>query len=145
LDNVYNKVSVKDDLYTFDAVIPDMYNNITNITKSSDSTLSSSTNVNNGMYGEVVQSEIGNSTNKANNNMIVMLDRVKNPQKGEYGAYNVVFVKYFTNPSYKFYQYNGSTKSEITSLNYTDTKSVHGAFIGKFGVKKLDKTYSDME
>lgn len=145
LDNVYNKVSVKDDLYTFDAVIPDMYDNLTNITKSSDSTLSSSTNVNNGMYGEVVQSEIGNSGSTANNNMIVMLDRVKNPQKGEYGAYNVVFVKYFTNPSYKFYQYNGSTKSEITSLNYTDTKNVHGAFIGKFGVKKLDKTYSDME
>ena len=54
LDNVYNKVSIKDDLYTFDTIIPDMYDNLTNITKSSDSTLSNSTNVNNGMYGEVV-------------------------------------------------------------------------------------------
>lgn len=145
LDNVYNKVSIKDDLYTFDTIIPDMYDNLTNITKSSDSTLSGSTNVNNGMYGEVVQSEIGNSGSTANNNMIVMLDRVKNPQKGEYKDYNVVFVKYFVNPNYKFYQYSGSSKSQITSLNYTDTKSIHGAFIGKFGVKKLDKDYSYME
>ena len=65
--------------------------------------------------------------------------------RDEYKDYNVVFVKYFVNPNYKFYQYSGSSKSQITSLNYTDTKSIHGAFIGKFGVKKLDKNYSYLE
>jgi len=41
-------------LYTFNTVIPDMFDNLVNITKSSDPDLASSTNVNNGMYGEVV-------------------------------------------------------------------------------------------
>lgn len=145
LDNVYNKVSVVDDLYTFDTVIPDMFDNLVNITKSSDSALASSTNVNNGMYGEVVQSVIGNAGDTANNNMIVMIDRTRNPQKGNYKDYNVVFVKYFTNPYYKFYKYNGASRSEVTSLNYTDTKTMHGAFIGKFGVKKLDKDFGWVE
>ena len=77
--------------------------------------------------------------------MIVMLDRVYNPQKGSYGDYNAVFVKYFTNPNYKFYKYNGTTRSEVTELNYTDTKNFHGAFIAKYGVKKLEDTYSDMQ
>lgn len=145
LDNVYNKVSVEDDFYTFENVIPDMFENLVNITKPTDSDLASSTNVNNGMYGEVVQSEIDNAGDKTNNNMIVMLDRVYNPQKSSYGDYNAVFVKYFTNPNYKFYKYNGTTRSEVTELNYTDTKSLHGAFIAKFGVKKLEDTFSDMQ
>lgn len=97
------------------------------------------------MYGEVVQSEVSNAGDKTNNNMIVMLDRVYNPQKSSYSDYNAVFVKYFTNPNYKFYKYNGTTRSEVTELNYTDTKNFHGAFIAKFGVKKLDETFSDMQ
>lgn len=142
LDNVYNKVSVTADLYTYDNVIPDMYKNLTNITKPSDSDLSSSTNASNGMYGEVVQSQVNNAGDKVNNNAIVFIDRVYNPQKGSYGAYNALFIKYFTNPNYKFYKYNGTARSEVTELNYTDTKNFHGAFIGKFGVKKLEKDYN---
>jgi len=122
-----------------------MYGTLTNITKDTDADLASSTNVNNGMYGEVVQSEIGNAGDAENNNMIVMIDRVRNPEDDDYSDYNVVFVKYFTNPNYKFYCYNGSTRSEVSSLNYTDTKNLHGAFVGKYGVKKLDKSYSWME
>ena len=145
LDNVYNKVSVTDDLYTFDKVIPDMFENLTNITKSADSDLSNSTNVNNGMYGEVVQSLVDNAGDKTNNNMVVLLDRIYNPQKNQYGDYNAIFVKYFTNPNYKFYKYNGNTRTEVTALNYTDTKSLHGAFIAKFGVKKLEETFNSMQ
>lgn len=145
LDNVYNKVTVEDDFYKFENVIPDMFENLVNITKASDTELASSTNVNNGMYGEVVQSEVSNAGDKTNNNMIVMLDRTYNPQKSQYKDYNAVFVKYFTNPNYKFYKYNGTTRSEVTELNYTDTKNFHGAFIAKFGVKKLDETFSDMQ
>ncbi|MCF0115071.1 MAG: hypothetical protein HUJ56_06930 [Erysipelotrichaceae bacterium] len=32
LDNVYNKVSVTDDLYTFDSLIPDVFDSTINIT-----------------------------------------------------------------------------------------------------------------
>jgi len=35
--------------------------------------------------------------------MIAMIDRVMNPEEDEYSDYNVVFVKYFINPNYKFY------------------------------------------
>lgn len=147
LDKVYNKVSVSADMYTFDSVLPDFYDYAENITKSSDPDLSSSVNVNEGMYGEIVSSTIGNADKDKtnNNNMIVLLDRVYDPEEEEYTDYYAIFVKYFNNPYYKFYKYNGSSRSEVTSLNYTDTKTYHGAFIAKFGVKKLDKTFSWME
>lgn len=143
LDDVYNKVTIKDNLYKYTSVIPDLYNYAENITKSTDPDLSSSTNINNGRYGEVVGSEIGNEKNKTNNNMIAMIDRVYDPQEDKYTNYNAVFVKYFKNPYYKFYYYpNGNTntvRQEVTSLNYTDTKNLHGAFIAKFDVEKMDE------
>ena len=60
------------------------------------------------------------------------------------GAFNAVFVKYFNNPYYKFFKYSGVTGTEITdnvkALNYTDTKSMYGATVAKFYVKKLDNS-----
>ena len=146
LDNVYNKVSVKDDFYTFDNILPDIYETSVNKTKSTDPTLSSSENVNNGMYGEVVQGKEGNTGGDTNNNMICMLDRVYDPQHDRYSDYNAVFVKYFVNPYYKFYGYNRhSTANVNNSINYTDTKNMFGACVAKFSVNKLDKSYSQME
>ena len=134
LDNVYNKVNVVSDYNTFEDVIPGVFDNMVNITASSDTALASSTNANNGMYGEVVSGNDGN--------MIIMMDRVYNPQSGSYGDYNTVAVKYCNNPNYKFYKYN-STGLDITNtytnLNYTDTKTIRGATIAQFFVKKLDK------
>lgn len=138
LDNVYNKVSIKDDFYKFDDIIPDIYDTAQNITKSSDPTLQSSTNINDGMYGEVVQGVQGNSTTDTNNNMIIMIDRVYDPEEEEYTYYNAVFVKYFKNPYYRFYSY-GNPSNDY--LNYTDTKTMHGACIAKFYVKKMEETY----
>jgi hypothetical protein len=134
LDNVYNKVNVVSDYNTFEDVIPGVFDNLVNITSSSDTTLANSSNINNGMYGEVVS---GNGEN-----MIVMVDRVYNPQKNSYGDYNTVAVKYCNNPNFKFYKYNSSgtdITNSVTSLNYTDTKTMKGATIAQFFVKKLDK------
>jgi len=134
LDNVYNKVNVVSDYNTFEDVIPGVFDNMVNITASSDTALASSTNANNGMYGEVVSGNDGN--------MIIMMDRVYNPQSGSYGDYNTVAVKYCNNPNYKFYKYNASgldITNTYTSLNYTDTKTIRGATIAQFFVKKLDK------
>lgn len=134
LDNVYNKVNVVSDFNTFEDVIPGVFDNLVNITASSDSALANSTNINNGMYGEVVS---GNG-----DNMIIMVDRVYNPQKNSYGDYNTVAVKYYNNPNYKFYKYNSSgtdITNNVTSLNYTNTKTMRGATIAQFFVKKLDK------
>ena len=146
LDNVYNKVSIKADLYTFDTVIPEMFGTLENITKDSDSSLQTSVTAEKGMWGEVVQNEIGNTTSTINNNMIVMVDRVYNPQEKEYGAFNAVFVKYFNNPNYKFFKYNSSGQdvtSSTTSLNYTDTKTMYGATIAKFFVTQLKNKSTD--
>lgn len=144
MGKVYNKATVKAELNDFDNILPDMYDTAINVTAASDSTLISSDNINNGMYGEVVQSRLGD---KDNNNMIIMIDRIYNPQKKKYGDYNLVAVKYFNSPNYKLYKYNGTkdVTDSVTSLNYTDSKSMHGATIAKFFVKKLDKTYSSWD
>lgn len=139
LDNVYNKISVKDDFYTFDDIIPDIYDTAYNVTKSSDPTLQSSDNINNGIFGEVVQGVQGNDITDSNNNMICMVDRVYDPENEMYTHCNAVFVKYFNHPYYNFYGYNGGATP--SSLNYTDTKNMHGAVIAKFFVKKLDQQY----
>lgn len=144
LDSVYNKITVKADLHDFEDVIPDMYENCTNITSDSDNILASSSNINNGMYGEVVKSMLADT---GNNNMIIMIDRIYNPQKGNYGDYNVVAVKYFNNPHYKFFKYDGTkdVTDTVTSLNYTNTKTMHGAQIAKFFVKKIDNPATWLE
>jgi hypothetical protein len=85
-----------------------MFGTLENITKDDDASLRTAIVAENGMWGEVVQNEIGNTTSNINNNMIVMVDRVYNPQEKEYGAFNAVFVKYFNNPHYKFFKYNSS-------------------------------------
>ena len=127
-------MNVVSDYNTFEDVIPGVFDNLDNITASSDTALANSDNVNNGMYGEVVS---GNG-----DNMIIMVDRVYNPQSGSYGDYNTVAVKYYNNPNYKFYKYNNygtDITNSVTSLNYTNTKTMRGATIVKFFVKKLDK------
>lgn len=138
LDNVYNKVTVKDDFYTFENVIPDIYDTAKNITKSSDPALKTSENIGNGIYGEVVQGPQGNTADDTNSNMICMVDRVFNTEDDTYGECNAVFVKYFDNPYYNFYGYKGT---DLSALNYTDTKTMHGAIIAKFFVKELEETY----
>lgn len=140
LDNVYNKVKVVDDLYTYDSVIPDLYNTAKNITKSSDSTLTNSTDVNNGIFGEVVS--------KGKNNLIVFIDRVQNPQKNNYTSFNAVFVQYYDNPNYIFYKYDSNGNditNSVTSLNYTDTKTMYGATIAKFCVKEMKAIFKDWD
>lgn len=133
LDNVYNKVNVVSDYNTFEEVIPSVFDNMENITADTDPDLASSTNINNGMYGEVISGNDGN--------MIIMVDRVYDPDDGHYTDYNAVAVKYFNNPNYKFYKYNSSGQditNSVTSLNYTDTKTMKGATIAQFFVKELD-------
>lgn len=144
MDSVYNKVTIKADLHNYEDVIPDMYENVQNITSDTDNALKNSDNINNGMYGEVVKSQLGDS---GNNNMIIMIDRIYDPQHKRYGDYNVVAVKYFNSPNYKFFKYEGTkdVTDSITSFNYTDTKSMHGASMAKFFVKKIDAPFSTIQ
>ncbi len=105
--------------------MPDFYKEANNITKDSDSAIENNTSTTGGK-GEVVSNN--------GENIEVFVDRVYNPQKGQYDNLNVVFVKYYNNPHYTFYQYDGGTRTEVDELNYTDTKRFYGGFIGQYGV-----------
>lgn len=150
LDKVYNKVSVRDNFNTFETVIPSIYENenLVNITSSTDAVLASSTSINNGLYGEVVTSPIYLDQAQTNSNMIVFLDQTYDEQHSTYKETNAVFVRYFNNPNYKFYKYqwNGSQLVDVTNslstINYTDTRSLYGATIAKIDVEDLDKDYT---
>lgn len=146
LDNVYNKVTVTDDLYTFDSVLPSLFDGMVNITKDNDDALSSQSNKDNGTFGLAFKNDVssyGSLTTEANN-MIVLVDKVGN-------SYNSVFMQYFTNPSYKFYRYKlekdtttsgsrmlGVEIPSATELNYTDTQSYVGTYLARMAVQKLD-------
>ena len=123
LDDVYNKVSVRDSFYTFDSVIPSFFENITNITKSEDPDVKDSQHIDNGMYGQIISGSDGYTE--------ILLDRVYDPQDRKYKRQNVVFVKYYKNDNYNL----NNCPSE---LNYTDTKTIHGAILAKFYIPNIE-------
>lgn len=134
LDNVYNKVIVKDSLYTFEEIIPSIFSeDNTNITYSSDTTLSSSTDLNAGAYGEVV---VG-----TNGNTIAFIDKVYDEQDNKYRNTIAVGVQYMRNENYKLYDY---THTSTNYYNYSDTVGMKGAVLAKFYTKKLDKSDEDI-
>lgn len=140
LGDVYNKVIIKAETNTFESAIPSLYDNLINITKSEDKILTSSTSQRDGIYGEVIKSPLG-ETDTDSGNMIVMIQRAYNPQKGNYKNPQAVAVKYYKNPYYKFYSYNNTTLDN--GMNYTDSKSYYGAFIAKFFVQHVDNLNSE--
>lgn len=136
LSNVYNKVTIKSELYDYDKVLPDPFDKAVNIVKDSDPTLQSAENTENGMYGEVIAS--------GNDKMEVLIDRIWHPQKHKYGAFNLVALKYYNSPNYKFYKYDrtgNDITNSVSSLNFTDTKSMYGATLARFSVKELNRVF----
>ena len=116
--------------------MPDVYDNLTNITKSTDSDLQTSENLNSGIWAEVVQ----DNTSDKNKNMLCLFDLAPNPQHSDKRSINAIFAKYFNNPNYKLFKYNSNGEDitdTVTELNYTDTKTMYGATIAKFDVRKI--------
>lgn len=141
LDNVYNKVSVKADLYTFDSVLPDLFSNLINITKDYDAEIATpqQTGFDGGMYGTFIKSNIGGD-NSANSNTIGVVVKpmdIKDP--------DMVVVKYYNSPAYKFYKYdkNGmDITDQVKGLNYSESSRMCGATAAKFFVKRGKDYYS---
>ena len=150
--STYNKVSVVDKFYTFDSIIPSLYDNLENITASADTELQSSTYAAYGMYGEIVESKTGNAETDQNSRMITLVQKVWNEDESSYTVPNAIFVKYFKSPYFKTYAYevSSSTSSDfskyvpvdIDTINYTDTETYRGSLICKFSVQKLEKDAS---
>ena len=135
LDNVYNKVTVIDDLYTFDSVIPDLFNNLTNITKDYDDKIVTPqpTGFDTGKYGIFVKSRVGgdNSENANTIGVVVKPMDITDP--------DIILVKYYNSPAYRFYKYDGDGNDitdRVKELNYTDTSEMYGATAAKFFVKR---------
>lgn len=141
LDNVYNKVTVTDDLYTFDSLIPDLFSNLENITKDYDEQIAvpQQTGFDSGMYGTFIKSKVGGDGSDNTNTIGVVVKPmdIKDP--------DMILVKYYNSPSYKFYKYDANGKDitdKVTGLNYTDTVFMCGATAAKFFVKRGKDYYS---
>lgn len=127
LDNVYNKITVKADLNDYESVIPSLYENLTNITADTDPYV---TEQSEHKKGEIVKSTLGDIDNK---NMILLVDQ-------SYLIYgNFLAAKYFNNSKYKLFKYvNGVDVTDSkTTLNFTDTKTLHGASVVKMYSKNV--------
>lgn len=135
--STFNKVSVVDKFYTYDSIIPSLYDNLENITSSADTDIQTAEYANMGMYGEIVESKTGNAKTDQNSRMIALVDKIYNDQDDEYTTPNAIFVKYFKSPNFKTYNYS-QYNSGNTTYNYTDTKLYKGGLIAKFDVKKLE-------
>ena len=124
LDNIYNKATVKADLYDYDNIFPDFFDNTKNITVE-DPKL----NADDSVYylAEYVAGK---------DPMITFLNWVDGGQKN--GSVNSAFVKYYKSNDVKTYMYdqNGNEVS-VDKLNYTDTITINGAVLAKQDVTKL--------
>lgn len=124
LDNIYNKATVKADLYDYDNIFPDFFDNTKNITVE-DPKL----NADDSVYylAEYVAGK---------DPMITFLNWVDGGQKN--GSVNSAFVKYYKSNDVKTYMYdqNGNEVS-VDKLNYTDTMTINGAVLAKQDVTKL--------
>lgn len=124
LDNIFNKATVKADLYDYDNIFPDFFDNTKNITVE-DTKL----NADDSVYylAEYITGK---------DPMITFLNWVDGGQKS--GSVNSAFVKYYKSNDVKTYMYdsNGNEVS-LDKLNYTDTMKINGAVLAKQDVTKL--------
>lgn len=144
LDNVYNKITVTDDMYKYDSVLPDMWSGATNITVD-DSRIKGTGQDWTGYYGmkgEFIDSDAGQIAGDSNKGMLVFIDRVDGVQNDD--IYNAIFVKYYHSPNYKLYKYdsnlNDVTANYTNSMNYSTTRGLNGAFLAKMDVQKLSES-----
>lgn len=136
LDNVYNKVSVKADNYSFNTVIPDIYDTAYNITSATDPTLKNATFNSANMYGEMITSDTEDGSNK---NMIAFIAHQSR-------NYHAIFMKYYKNPNFTFNVWNSSKqKINIDEMNYTNSANKFGAFLIQTNVNKIETNDNEVK
>ena len=147
MGDVFNKITVKCTLNDYDDVLPDFFDGAANITKAdphmecprvSDYNIGDDRSP---IYGEVIESTIGNVMGDTNTKMLAFVD-VNGMSDNSNTFQNLswmsgVFVKYMTNPAITChkYLYNGSSWDDVTenydTLCYSDTLALSGAFMVK--------------
>jgi len=159
LGDVFNKITVKCSLNDYDDILPDFFDGATNITKADPNmecprTTSYNLGSDSGpMYGDVIESEAGNTTGDTNTKMLAFVDingEADNSDTFESPSWmSGVFVKYMENDNITChkYLYNGSTWDDVTNnyptICYTDTLALSGAFMVRSEILWMRDTYSN--
>ena len=138
LAKVYSKVTVSNDLKTFDALLANPFDGAQNITIDDAEITGKPGGLDTvAHFGEYVKGSGDDAK------MLAMLDRVNGAQNND--SFNAVFVKYYSNNNFKLHHYasNNGVLSPTTFAdeytNYTMTHTYHGAYLAKMDVSKLDK------
>jgi hypothetical protein len=133
LSEVYNKVTVVAESYAFEDVLPDLDENLENITSGLDAQMTNKNLMTDFEYGEIVPS-VGYY--KGNMELVVS-NSTDTKDKGK-AKYNSVFLKYCKSPFIKCYNYDSNKKAvNLANVNYSDTKTYSGAYVVKMGVDEL--------
>lgn len=132
LDNVYNKVIVKDSLYSFEMLMPSLFEDVENITSATDTKLQNSTSIDG--YGEI----IGDGDKRT----IAFLSKVWNYSDYKYANTCAVGIQYLDNKKYRFYDYVNSNKA---TYNYSDTQTMKGSVLARIFVKNMNKSESEID
>lgn len=147
MEGVFKKVKVTDSFYTTDNIFPDFYDFAQNITASEDAEVVHR-DADNNNYGYITSSRIQNEDRKDGNTNLEVFTSDLSQDGTDY--YNVVFIKYFDNPYLKLFKYLwNDAEGKLTDvtdvissvgLNFTNTKTIHGASIVKYDVEKMDSS-----
>ena len=145
LGDVFNKITVKCNLNDYDDVLPDIFGGAANVTKEDPNMECPKTsNYNIGddrgkIYGDVIESAVGNSIGDTNTKMLVFVDingyRDNSITFESPTWMSGVFVKYMSKANVTCYKYlyNGSTWDDVTNnydtICYSDTLALSGAFM----------------
>ncbi len=139
LDEVYNRIKVKDNFNSYDNVLPDLFDFAENITKDSDPDKEQRKTIDDKGMGAVIYSSLQTYGETKKNMEVLFIS--------PYGAIFAVFIKYYKNPYYKTHRYvwDGSKLVErnLDSINFTDTQDSYGAYILRTCTVKLTKNVLD--
>lgn len=132
LDNVYNKVTVKDEADDYDAMLVDVWEDAENITKTDQ-----------GIIQPYVSFQRGEFIDTGNDKMLVFVGLIWSQDAPPVPvAANAVAVKYYKSPYYKTYKYQGSGAAATTRYDdansYYDTRIANGAWIVRAYVHNLE-------
>lgn len=134
LDTVYNKVTIKADLHTFDDVIPDVFDDSTNITSSADVITSAGQAISIVIKDNrwtINSANVSTTINSDEGYMEIFLD------ESSKGIKSLIVCKYFKSPYIKCYNYDSNTYT--SDVNYTNVKNnLKGAILAKMYVKEVD-------
>ena len=148
IGDVFNKIVVKCNLNDYNDVLPDFFDGATNITKADPNfECPKTTNTSLGddsspMYGDVVESRVGNSRSDTNTKMLVFVDvngKMDNSSTFESPTWlSGVFIKYMSNPNIicHKYRYNGSTLGRYQSYSQLCATLIPLALSGAFMVNR---------